>query len=332
MDKNDYIFEEKTSFIDETTGVEVFILKNFISKVNSKTPVHFKGKYFAIKYGVQYGHLLIDYIGSYLHLKKYFPDLKLVFFKYEKNDNYLTDTKVSDFMINFFNPIVIDVNGGNYLFDEFIFCYTEDLEFTGIENLLKKDPNAKLVLPIIPSKIFLDKYYYINENSSVRLKYKQETIKALYNEFSKYREKKDLHKKIYISRPEDRNIKASEAMMEFRQNIRYRDDLYYDNLNNLIQQKGYKIFNASELSFLDQINLFYNADTVVTIDGTSVLNGIWCKNTANIIKLYINKQYKNINYNWDNMLNATGKYNIDIIDVTEMTPESGIEFIFNSLP
>ena len=56
-------------------GIIVYEINN-LGKKNGQIK---NGVFLPIKYGMHYGHLIIDFIGGYFQLKKIFPDLKIIF-------------------------------------------------------------------------------------------------------------------------------------------------------------------------------------------------------------------------------------------------------------
>ena len=322
--KLNYTFSSKESYIDTTTGIEIFSLNNFTNNINNDIN-KMSGKYFAVKYGMHYGHLLMDGIGAFLYLQKQYPDLKLVFFKYNNEVN-----KVCDDLINFFNAEIIDINNKNYCFEQLYFFYLEDLRITGISDLTEKQKN-NIFMPIIPSGIFLDQYYCVEEGSKNWILYRQEVIKSLCEQFFKYRKQNNIKHNIYITRSSDNNRKDEYSKTSWFSLIRNKDNMYNEYLDNEIKNLGYQVIDPSEFGFFEQINIFFNAKSIVSFDGTSILNSIWCENDTKITKIMVNKEYKKINYNWNAIINASGKYNIEVLDVTELPAKEGIELILKTI-
>jgi len=329
MDKNIYSFDKNESFIDKKTGIEIFNLKGFKTQSSDSSVIHLKGKYFAIKYGVHYGHLLIDYLGPYLYLKKIYPDLQLIFFKYESSDIYFTCTKPSEDLVNFFNAKVIDLNKENYSFDEFIFFYREDLEITGIPNLLKIDKNAKFILPIIPSRLFLNNFYYVDEHSETFITYATEMLKNVYEYFAQYLINDNYYDKIYITR-QINNKKTN--LFSDQEWFKKSKERYVSDSKEIIQkikQKKYKIINLDGLGFFEQINIFYNANIIVSQNGTGMINCLWAKESSQIFKIIKNSAY---DYNWNSLINSVNKHHIIDVDTIALNQKDSISKILELIP
>ena len=328
MDINKYFFDKKESYLDPNLNIELFKLFNFKTISNSGSLKHFNGQYFAIKYGVHYGHLLIDYLGQYLYLKKIYPNLKLIFFKYEKSDIYFTCNKPSQDIVDFFNAEIINLNDQNCSFDELIFFYREDLEITGIPNLLKIDPNAKFILPIIPSKLFLDKFYFIDESSNEFINYATTMLKCVYEKFQNYLINENTNNNIYITREVEhkRNnlFKDQEWFKQTKE--RYTEDS--EELKKEIENIGYKIINLNGMGFFEQINIFYNAKNIITQDGTGIINCIWAKPESKIFKIIVNNKYK---YPWNTLINLSRNININNINIQFFDNKNYIKSIINGI-
>lgn len=330
MDKNNYFFDKKESIIDPT-GVELFKFYNFISKINDNPVIHKSGKFFAIKYGTQYGHLLLHFLGPYLYLKKRIPDLQLIFLKFEHSPYYLNTYAPYEDLSKILNAEIIDVNKDNFLFDEFMFFYFDDFDITVFPMLEQQDPNAKSPFPIIPSKLFLENFYALDPKSKELENIETEGLIALFETFKEYRIDKDENNYIYIKRPSDNNKPGPIGQSTWYKNIRSIDELYIDFMENKIKNLGYQIIDLNGMGFLEQINIFYNAKSIATIDGTSVLNSIWCKPSAKIFRIMINKIYKQTEYPWSRMINSYEQHDIEIIDVTEKNPIDGVNLIVSKL-
>ena len=316
-----YMFTSKNSIIYDDIGVELFCLFNLSNNINNKQPIKMNGKYFPVKYGMQYGHLLTDFIGPFLYLKTKFPDLKLVFFNFNDKKN----NKVCNDLINYFDAITVNIKEDNYIFDELLFFYIDEIRGS-LPDWWPNKENSNLFMPPIPSKLFLKKHYSLGKYSKEHLLYLEQSIKFLCKEFFPHR-KDSTKEKIYVDRSNFNNEKASE---EYKKR-RYISNQYLESIKNIAINKNYTPILTEHLGFFEQINLFYNASDVLVTDGTGVLNSIWSKNNVNINKILINKDYKKLNYPWDNILNYGGKYNINNIDIVELNFEDSIQTIIQSL-
>jgi len=49
--------------------------------------------------------------------------------------------------------------------------------------------------------------------------------------------------------------------------------------------KGFKIIKSQDLSFLEQVNLFYNLKCIVTLHGAGLSNLVFCKPNTKVIEI-----------------------------------------------
>ena len=56
-------------------------------------------------------------------------------------------------------------------------------------------------------------------------------------------------------------------------------------VSNCLNEKGFSSFTLSDLSFVEQVQLFYNADYVVGLHGAGFANIIFCKPNTKILEL-----------------------------------------------
>lgn len=95
--------------------------------------------------------------------------------------------------------------------------------------------------------------------------------------------KRERHlKKIYIDRSDSKNP--------------YRSILNENELKKFLKSKSYKIVKLSNLSFLDQVKLFYNAKIIVGLHGAGFANIVFCRPKTKVIELGTTKRSQNIIY------------------------------------
>jgi hypothetical protein len=317
MSSVDYSFSNKESFIYDDIKAELFCFSDLQTKINDSMPIRMNGKYFPVKYGMQYGHLLLDFIGTFLYLKKKEPDLQLIFFNFEdKKPN-----KVCDDLIKHFNAKMIYIKKENYIFEKFYFFYIDDVR--NVPDWWIDTNVSNFFIPPIPSGLFLDNFYAMVPFSEEYNIYRSTAVKELCNEFFKYRVPSDKIN-LYIDKNRSNFSNASE---QYR---RRRDvpEEYKNSLTQKIIDLGYTSMIIDSMGFFEQINLFYNAKRLVSFDGTLFLNAIWCDTDTEIVRIISNPEY---NYNWSHIISSGGKENIKIIDIRNLDPIYGIPKILNSL-
>ena len=319
-----YTFTNKNSVIYDDIGVELFCLFNLSNNINNKQPIKMNGKYFPVKYNMAYPHLMLDFIGPYIYLKKKIPDLKLIFFKFNDFPN-----KVCDDLINFFDAKVINIKNHNYIFDEFYFFYTGDIRKSFPEEM-QKNTEVNFFMSPIPSDLFLDSYYEIDFNTDIHDKYMEVSIKELCNTFYSKRVG-DIENKIYISRTKDLTRTDPYSTTEYFNKNRQISKQLLESIDKIMQDNGYKIIFAEDLGFFEQLNIFYNAKTIATLEGSSLLNCIWCKNDTKILKIVASDNYKKLKYPLNKFIQYNSKNNIHTIDIIKLNNIQAIEKIVNYL-
>lgn len=303
------MFDSKNSYIDQNTDLQIFNIGGLHINNGLQNTIFLNGKYFFIKYGMQYGHLLMDGIGAFLYLKKIIPELKLAFIKIN-----IESSIVCDDFINYFNAKLIDLNSNNIVVENLYFFYTEDIRISGIQNI---DTN-NIFRPPIPSQLFLNKYYYISENSDIWKKYTKQWIIALYDEFKKYKDN-NINQKIFIDRSNDFSMSTPYSKTDwFAKNRLIDKNIYFEILEN-IKTNNINIINFNQISFFEQIKISSQSNLYITLNGTSILNAIWCSDETQIIKINHNKNYDNLNYNWDYILECVNKTNILNININDFS-------------
>ena len=79
------------------------------------------------------------------------------------------------------------------------------------------------------------------------------------------------------------------------------------------------------------MNIAYNSNLYVAIEGGSLINAMWCNPNAKIIEISLNKKYKQYNYSWKNILKSVGINIYKTIDISELNSSEGITEIFKQL-
>lgn len=86
----------------------------------------------------------------------------------------------------------------------------------------------------------------------------------------------------------------------------YRNILNENEVESALLKEGYLILNPSELSVQQQINIYREADIIISPSGATLANLIHCKKTAKIHILYSNSDLLDLSM-WVNLSNATSK-------------------------
>lgn len=296
---NKYSFKNIDVIIEPNSGIVINKINNF--KINNlNTEKKFEGIYFASRYRHQYAGLLHDYIGGYLQLKKIYPDLKLIFFKYNQSENNINSLRnelpVLDF-IKYFNAEVINIDEESCYFDEILIHNAE--------------------VPIIPDIEKIIDYRMPDEFSTETKTWRINSMKCLLEEFEKHIDKNQEKQNIYVTRSLVNKF-WMKSTNEYILNKRVQNIIFDEPLDIFLNDNGYKIVEFFNYGFFDQINISYNSNIYLTIDGSTLTNAIWCNDKTKIIKIIINDEYKKMNYYWDEKLASVNKKFFKTIDVSNL--------------
>lgn len=302
------IYDEKKEYLDDT-GIKIFELINFKILNDNKIPTNMSGVYFPIRYRHQFISLLQDYIAGYLKYKKIYPELKIIFFTndwLESNPkNYIRNQKFLNDLVYHFNAEIINTDINNYIFDKII---VHEVEMT-----------------VIPREVYSDESAPDEFSNKVK-QWRIGAIPLIYEEFKKY-SKKEKNNNIYISRSKINKQWISFIDDKYLQSTRVHDEVFDETLDNMLNNIDFKVLDFFDFGFFEQINISYNSNIYLSIDGSSLINAIWSNDNCKIIKIIVNKNYKNMNYYWEEQLESVNKYFYKTIDVSEMNPKNAIEYI-----
>jgi len=304
-----YKYSNKKEYMHNSGPIPIFELSDFkIINNDSSIVKNFNGLYFPVFYGVNYALLLNDYIGTFLKLKKDYPDLKIIFFTSKNLKNIVNKPGfeiASDDFIKYFNCELINIDTENYFFDKIIVTEGD--------------------LPVIPHQIYSGSQWRYNELSEPVKYWWCDSLKEIMNCFNKELFDNE-EKKLYITRKFVNKIYHSK---NDSWSIKRRHDILYDDFfeNELIKNK-YFIFDGNGEGFFKQINLSYNAKIFVSIEGSSFFNAIWCKDETPIVVIKVKDDYTFYHAELLKMLN---KKNVIELDVSKMKPQDGINFIIKTI-
>ena len=93
---------------------------------------------------------------------------------------------------------------------------------------------------------------------------------------------KFINEKIYLDRGEGFLLKNSN-WYSLKDN--YRLIVNEDEIKSHLLSKGFKIIKSQDLSFLEQVNLFYNLNCIVTLHGAGLSNLVFCRANTKVIEI-----------------------------------------------
>ena len=227
---------------------------------------------------------------DYIYSKNFSDNLKNNLSNFKNiNDVYLLGSSPAD---NYFSNLI-------YFLPRLFFCNQDSAKLAIHRNLSNKFRN--LINEICSSlniKItftFLDDEFYKFRSSYVpQFLNIEKSIKILKFFLKNDQNNKDSQKKIYIT----------------RQNSNYRKILNEADIIKLLKQKNFKIVNLLNYEIKEQINLFANADIVISPIGSNLTNIIFCKKGTKIYEIAPVFQYS-----YENNLSSRYKTLCEITDL-----------------
>ena len=261
-------YSKKEKKIVEFVDEEIMSLKkhkkeNNISFSLNKTYISDNNNYFCFNYNSEnYYHFIYDtlpYLISYFNLKNDIKDLKIL-------TNFPVGKK------KFFT-----------FFDEFL------------EILQIKKENIEIIdSEKIYNKVFVSESYTHNKNKSIK---PRNEIYEFYNQIVqtvKVNFKSNTPKKIYISRRTWVHNDFSNIGTNYTTKRKMVNE---DRLVNFLTKKGFTEIFTENLSTIEKLNIFYNAEIIVGSIGGGLCNVLFCNNNQKLISiispdfLKINKRF-----------------------------------------
>lgn len=277
---------------------------------NKKQHIHGNSFLFSLN-DWQYGHVMQECIGHYEFLKKYIPDLQLVF-TYSSDNAQLETLEPKIF------KDILDLYGAN--FDSVILLKNAETSFDSIYYLYN--------FFMFDLEKFLPTNKPVHNEDDPDFHHQLELAQLVKNKFEPYLKDDNQHK-IFISRKEaDKGYKHKKELKEkidlgiaTQQEIKYYNRyvsvggeqqtldtintrLFTDSeiLEKFFIKLGYKVIDNENYNLFEQINNYYNATHVASIDGTGCYNAIFCKpgtivailNTNNRFYWFFNRLIKHV--------------------------------------
>lgn len=292
--KSQYFYESLE--VVQTSNYPVYVFKNFHANPWSSNKIHLSGtNMFITDGGMHYGHFIKESIGSFIHAKELFPNIKPIFLNLtgaDRRTDVWNHQSISNLIDEVVEIITNDCKETKHLTLE---------EFAGFHIVIDQ-----LVLILDNSLLLYSDFFPTSYEGET-----EEISKSMIRYFSRFQiEDREYPDKIYITRRDvSQELKEKGFIHEGYFTVRYFEDWIHNSLEDFFSSRGYKIISLSGMSLREQIKLFYNAKYMAGIIGTSFHNGIFMKPGSTIYAIRPNNGYtfdwghdivnsvKNINYN-----------------------------------
>jgi hypothetical protein len=308
-------------------------MNNFKMVIDESLPTKKFGKTYIFLADFYFWHQIQDEAIQYDIIKKYIPDVKIVFMNPFNIDIGLRDNilgeEVEEMTNDHFFYLIQNLRFGNinktqyeshgyikeihdkYKSDahdeQFQEMFKFNFEFEEVYLVKKSVSMSKILSPLC------FEYAVKESNSNLEMPWfcgeREERIDILYKKWETEglnlftnRFKKDLHrnrkfpKKIFLSRKDansrystliEDEIKTADPVGLVAARSFSEEHIFEDYFKRL----GYTPVVMEELSYLDQINIFYNATHVAGLIGSGMLNTIFSKKLKYIFSIHVNSTY-----------------------------------------
>lgn len=297
--------------------------------IDVKDPISIKGKTFLSLFHYHYHHFVIDTVAQYEYIKKYVPDLNIEFMiresshdwsngmplgnnpdlfkKYLKNKHFSTTRDVVDVGVEqhkYFEGIFDMYNIGSdklvyseyndqIIFEE-VYFLVDDFEFFSIDALKEVGLTEKQI-PWLSDEWIRSSGSTLFESWG-KMQWEKAGVAAA-SLFIKPMLVKDnaSPKKIYISRKlaNKRYLEEKKRMDSGYVDLNIESRVFNeeDTIESFFIKNGYTPVILEGMSFLDQMNLFYNATHVAGLSGSGFINMIACQTSAKILEIRALKSF-----------------------------------------
>lgn len=148
-----------------------------------------------------------------------------------------------------------------------LFCEKWDLDFKEMKPI---GSNIKKIDSMIPHDISLDNIH-LRWTALCSMYYHPQILNYMqYKLLSCLKETSSLNKRVFIS----------------RKDAAIRNLLNEDEIFAIFEKNGFTRYNLANLSVLEQIELFHNADIIVAAHGAALSNLLFCKPNTHVIEIF----------------------------------------------
>lgn len=268
----------------------------------------FYGDYFILEIPTfQYFHIINEKIGQYELLKDIIPGLKLICVADSKDD--FNKDKHRDIHYNLLDMLSIyDIFEDDIIYLDSVSIWIENIFYFNTRI------NKYLISLDLPKgrELFYD---HLNHNKIHVDAFRK--VQSLYQKF--LCEKQEYPTKIFITRRGiNNNVRHLYGLLTNKDNLSQEDAEYLslwinnyggekylwqlireryisendeDRLENYFISKNYTVIDPADMTFINQINHYYNATHVVSVRGSGLVNTIFCKQNAKVFILDVTNEY-----------------------------------------
>lgn len=100
----------------------------------------------------------------------------------------------------------------------------------------------------------------------------------------------------FVPLTQSKDYKFSKKVFISRNDAPCRKMINEDEIFTLFEEKGFKRYILSQMSFLEQVALFHEAETIVAAHGSALYNLIFCKRGTNVIEIFQKRSDSSLYY------------------------------------
>lgn len=277
-------------FSEDLPGLNVpaIIVRDFkFSNVDGGDYRYVQGLTFLAPIAPPFYHALMDVVGEYELIKAFYPEVQLGF---ASNDYFMEFTQQTE------------VRKSQYIQDIFK-IYNTNID--NVYNIKEQNYHFEKVV-VLPQRTLWgqDRIVPLAIQNSIK-KFKADECNSRRVEVMlKFVEKvrplltKDKPIKLYTSRTDVKSGGVSDRAYLGEQKI-----------IEFFEQQGYTIVNMSELSLIEQLNLFYNATEIAGVKGSNLFGAVVADSSTTVYQIY---QSTTWDYSFENYFKRMGLTVVDI--------------------
>jgi hypothetical protein len=284
----------------------------------------------------QYAHVIQECIGHYEFLRQYIPDLK-IYFVYPTTPSPNIFENQNEYGALVFRDLLLKYNIKKedilvysesltfeniyYVFNFFTFVIKDYIESSpSIHSHLDKDFKMQRETAKIVSELFVPEKIRLPKKSKIFIS-KRKADKF----YEKFMEKKA---QLRIDYPDDEEflvqLKKIQGHNDFgTMEINYKIRRYsgQKEIEDFFEERGYEIVFAEDLGLFEQINKYYNASHIASINGTGCYNAIFSDRNTKVFMINTHPQfYWFFDYLLKDRLGEDNVFVLPKIDITTNQP------------